>query len=334
MNASTAPERADEIDRYIAGVSAALADLPDKVRQDLLDDLPQHLAEIAADDPASLDSRLGSPPVYAAELRAAAGVDVSKRQRRARELASAVATLRPYLTTIDARTGQFLGYERFVDFLMLLRPAWWVIRGYAVALIVIMIFVGNTGLLPDADGAGILGWLFVLLLIGVSIRIGRHPLRLPAWARPVWTGAGVVLMIVILYGVAVADHVDSNYYDSGPGYNDRSEVYIYNDSGQPITDVRVYDRDGNPVPVGVPLGCESTQQPWHERRGCLPFIEPTTDSDPSRSGGPSRTPYPGPVPSRSPDPGASLTPSASGGPDPGSTGSPAQGRGTAPSPGG
>src|ERR687889_155753 len=43
------------------------------IRDELLEDLPEHLAEVAADDVGSLADRLGPPSVYAAELLASAG---------------------------------------------------------------------------------------------------------------------------------------------------------------------------------------------------------------------------------------------------------------------
>ena len=63
----------EEITAYVAAVRAALAGLPEATRDELLEDLPEHLAEVAADDVGSLVDRLGPPSVYAAELLAGAG---------------------------------------------------------------------------------------------------------------------------------------------------------------------------------------------------------------------------------------------------------------------
>ncbi|MFD0594526.1 hypothetical protein ACFQZ4_20580 [Catellatospora coxensis] len=67
-----------EIAQYAAQVGAALADLPEQARNDLLEDLPAHLAEVAAEieaegGGATLTERLGPPSAYAAELRATLG---------------------------------------------------------------------------------------------------------------------------------------------------------------------------------------------------------------------------------------------------------------------
>ncbi|MGV9767766.1 HAAS signaling domain-containing protein, partial [Micromonospora tulbaghiae] len=62
-----------EITDYVDRVRAALADLPPGVRDELTEELPEHLAEVAAEGEGTLVDRLGTPEAYAAELRAAAG---------------------------------------------------------------------------------------------------------------------------------------------------------------------------------------------------------------------------------------------------------------------
>ncbi|MCW2501931.1 MAG: hypothetical protein JWO79_215, partial [Actinomycetia bacterium] len=69
-----------EMERYTERVRAALADLPADERDELTEDLHTHLADVVAETsgPAgtstSLESRLGSPEEYAAELRRSAGI--------------------------------------------------------------------------------------------------------------------------------------------------------------------------------------------------------------------------------------------------------------------
>ncbi|GAA1031275.1 hypothetical protein GCM10009557_26050 [Virgisporangium ochraceum] len=300
MNVSTA-----EIDRYFAGVSAALADLPEQVRQELLEDLPDHLAEIAADDPVSLDDRLGPPAAYAAELRAAAGLDVTAPKRRASRLDAAMAALRPHLRTFDEQVGQLIGYDSLVEFLVQLRPAWWVLRGYLVALVVLNLFMGGAGIVPHDGAAGMTGWAVVLLLVMVSIRYGRRPPRLTRRIRPAWLAAAGVALLVVGLGFMYFDDGDyyytpPSYQDSGAVYDGGQEVYVYTPDGRPVTNVRVYDRGGNPVPIGVPMGCERTDV-YVERRGCLPEeVLPATPDGGAGQGGDVVSPSVSPVPSPSP----------------------------------
>ncbi len=66
------------VEEYLAGVRAALADLPAPEVAEIVDDVRGHLADVRAAvgedaDPAALTTRLGTPEAYAAELRAAAG---------------------------------------------------------------------------------------------------------------------------------------------------------------------------------------------------------------------------------------------------------------------
>lgn len=71
----TLPDPAAE---YIAGVRAALSDLPASEVAEILDDVQSHLADLATELGAdagttAFTDRLGTPAAYAAELRAAAG---------------------------------------------------------------------------------------------------------------------------------------------------------------------------------------------------------------------------------------------------------------------
>ena len=67
----SANEQADDVTSYAAEVRAQLADLPAVEADVLLEDLEQHLAEVAAEGDGTLVDRLGPPEAYAAELRAA-----------------------------------------------------------------------------------------------------------------------------------------------------------------------------------------------------------------------------------------------------------------------
>ncbi len=84
-------------DEYLRNVSFWLGDLPWGQRQDLLAEIRAHLAELPADT--DLEARLGTPDEYAADLRAAAGLERRRgpiaflRARRPRNLILAVLAL-------------------------------------------------------------------------------------------------------------------------------------------------------------------------------------------------------------------------------------------------
>ncbi|MGH3101424.1 MAG: HAAS signaling domain-containing protein, partial [Thermoleophilia bacterium] len=59
---------AGEVASYATAVRAACADLPGPDRELLLEDLEDHLQEVAAEAGGPLEERLGRPEAYAAEL--------------------------------------------------------------------------------------------------------------------------------------------------------------------------------------------------------------------------------------------------------------------------
>ena len=63
-----------DVARYATAVRVAFADLPGPDRELLLEDLEDHLQEVAAEAGGPLSQRLGPPEAYAAELRASAGL--------------------------------------------------------------------------------------------------------------------------------------------------------------------------------------------------------------------------------------------------------------------
>ena len=78
------------VNDYLRQVEFALRDLPWRQRRELVEELRGHLAELPPDT--DLDARLGAPDQYAAELRAAAGLERRRgllaylRARRPRNL--------------------------------------------------------------------------------------------------------------------------------------------------------------------------------------------------------------------------------------------------------
>ena len=100
----------DEVARYGAAVRAALADLAPDEREELLEDLEDHLAEVAAEPGASLTDRLGDPERYAGELRAAFGARSRRRRRRLVPRGRRARTLAAALVALVA-LGAWLGWR-------------------------------------------------------------------------------------------------------------------------------------------------------------------------------------------------------------------------------
>jgi hypothetical protein len=317
-----------EITRYVDGVRAALADLPAPVREELLEDLADHLAEVAAEADGTLEERLGPPAAYAAELRATAGITGSGRTPRFEWETARIRAIGA-ARSADLRLGRTLGYERASDFGRLLRPGWWVLRGYLLALLFLGVFFSEqAGLLPSADES-IWVW-FGVVAVGViaSVRLGKVTLRQRRW--PAWlVMAGNTLLVLAVLLAANADGsvmFTSRTSDESP-YMPNPVVYPYDRDGQPIRDARLFDDYGNEVPIGGTY-CEVVSRadgggPWsacvipfpYASVPPLPEATVTAPPAPDPTATPPPTPAPGmtpvPTPSPTPGPSRSVTPSPS-----------------------
>ena len=230
MSASTTTNL--DAEQYLKELTPYLAALPADERADLLEDLAQHLREIAAEPGPPLAERLGSPEAYAAELLASAGVAPAARSRRRQ--------LGPLLQRARAT---WAGQE-FERLLPVLRPAWWVIRGYlAVSLLAALeqddSYPGFP--LPELLGSRFFGVLAVLVAIPLSVRLGQR--QLAHTPRLAVVGANLVLAFFALtlldrVGAPEVHYVGS---DGPPAYN---RGCLSNGAGQRITNLYAYDTDG------------------------------------------------------------------------------------------
>jgi hypothetical protein len=293
-----------EIDRYLASMRAALADLPDEARDDLLEDLPAHFAEVLEEHGGSLEERLGPPAAYAAELRAAAGLDSGTGPSRGQQnLGIGIATdlAVRWLETADRRLGSAIRHERASDFVRLLRPAWWVARGYFAALL--MFELGPLqGLLENP-----FRWVVVAGLVVLSVRFGPLTPRVPRRSRVVVV---VATILIVLFALVRANEMSWNSGGqpvSGTSYdrwNQVTDVYPYDKNGQPLSDVTLYDQNGNPLQLGDYSRClqdqsqGSTAVPHYplckgsQAASIAPSLAPSGNGTPVPSATPS-----GPVPS-------------------------------------
>src|SRR2546430_10238278 len=128
----TSNDQASDVATYAASVRGALSDLPSDQADVLLEDLEDHLREIAAEAGGPLAERLGPPEQYAQELRAAYGA----AQAGSRRQEPALGDVRRVVTWV----AKSAWYRELRAFLPQLRPAWWVLRGYLAALILTAAF--------------------------------------------------------------------------------------------------------------------------------------------------------------------------------------------------
>lgn len=326
-----------DVTRYVAAVRDALADLPTAQRDELLEDLTQHLAEVAAEGDAPLSVRLGSPTAYAEELRASIGLAAESPHLRGGRLQRLAARL---AETRDAAAQHPTG-RAVVDFLPELRPGWWVLRGYLVVEVpsVMFDYTGARSFLwPTVSGSRLLGLLASLAAIAASVALGRRTARDPGWRRLVVVGNTLlVLAALVTFG---SGRVGESVNYSGPGWSGYltgpdgtpiTNIFPYGADGRPLTGVRLYDQNGRPIdnlldggygdsynqrdgtdaegniitnayPSAAPIG----------EQGVFPEAVPTAVpplASPAPTASPSPTPSPSPSATASPSPqSASTTP--------------------------
>jgi hypothetical protein len=251
----------DEITEYYEAVRDALAGLPSSTRDELLEDLPEHLAEVAAEGIGSLADRLGPPSVYAAELLASAGYvggfpDPPPDGHRFSDVRD---TALRRLRDVDTRIGPVVGYERASDFLVLLRPAWWVLRGYLVAMVLAWMLDGGSqsiGLLPRIGGSDVVALALLGACVVGSIWLGRRVLRLNRGPRFALRAGTAVLVLIALGGFLNADSASRRAYYEEMNYNDPyghvQDVFIYDRQGRLIEGARMFDQNGQPIQLGQP----------------------------------------------------------------------------------
>ena len=159
---------------YVREVRAELADLPAEDVDDLTGGMEADLSELATESGGDLIGRLGTPGLYAAELRAAAGLPdraVGSGRRQHRPLREQVALDRASLTRL---VGRHPWLRLATDFMVTLRPAWWLLRGYLAAWALWSMLSGNTrGVRPHS----FLHLVMAIAAIVVSVQLGRGWLK-------------------------------------------------------------------------------------------------------------------------------------------------------------
>lgn len=271
MNAATQAE----ITHYVEQVRSALADLPDQVRAELLEDLPEHLAEVLAEGDGTLVDRLGDPTEYAAELRTSAALDApAEPVGLGRRAGVAWRATRDRLGRVDRRVGPVLGYATASEFLRSLRPGWWVLRGYLAAMLFThLLFGGISSPLPTPGGSVPAGLLLLTVAVTGSVWLGRRGLRSTRRPRLVVTVATALALVgfasYFLFGLGsrsegphvVASNGGAAYLAPPlPSTAAPLDVYVYDSQGQLVEGARLFDENGEPILLGFPGWCDDTDR--------------------------------------------------------------------------
>lgn len=256
---------------YLAAAAEQLADLPPGERAELLEDLADHLAEIAADEGAAFGTRLGAPSEYAADFRASAGYPplgtATGSAARPGWIRRSAHDANASFGNLRARIGELVsglpGGPTLLGFLPRLRPAWWVFRAWLAALVFGVDWPTGTG------GAGAFLWtvLFVVLSVVWGMRTERLGPRAP-WAErmvlALLNGFAVLICLIGALGGGPLPSVTSQpgdyYQDSAAeAYPEQSGLSMggapitnlsaFDLAGNPIAGFQLFDQDGNPVVV-------------------------------------------------------------------------------------
>jgi hypothetical protein len=248
-----------EGEAFLARVRNELADLPPDERDELLEDIESHLAEIGEEGGVPLAVRLGSAEEFALELRHSAGLPPRAEPTAPSRLDAARARFERALRRSEALRTHFNA-----------ALVWRLARGWllAVASAVIIGALGNTSAwghrhvwLPH-PGLRAYGAIVALAaLVVASLWLGQRAAA----------GKGVRLdrlasVVAVLAIVPAAWHLDSPPRDHYYSYTTISQappaglfengsevlnIFPYTRDGRPLNDVLLYLPDGQPLSIGA-----------------------------------------------------------------------------------
>ncbi len=242
---------------YVTAVEDELGAVEEDERNDLLEDLRDHVAALLQEqgNDVDLEDRLGSPATYAAELLDSAGLQTPRGARRPWQWERRVQS---YLS--NPRTS------RIVDWLRQLLPAWWVARGYGVALLLASFTGGTTPSrhlpIPWILGNPLTGLLITLGVIYLSVEVGTGRIDTSSGWRRLGRWAASVVSVLTLLTVATQPYGGLVEIEPGVGYDvddpGGGEVFFAEEpilqhpvltlpGRDPVTNIYAFERDGTPL---------------------------------------------------------------------------------------
>ncbi len=188
---------------YVGRCFEHLRDLPQPDRDEMLNDIRQIVHEVSAELEGRTEDLLGPPERFVSELRRAAGVSPPEESRAQRHRSHHVvrevwAKLRNRIdiASVVAGTSKLVSE---------LRPAGWVVRGYALAFLVGSLLGAGwdvewiLGVAP-VPRSEFLGGLLTAALIVASVLIGRR--RPAGWARVAVIAASALAVLASLMALS------------------------------------------------------------------------------------------------------------------------------------
>jgi len=236
MSITLSPAKA----RYLEQVRDQLSDLPEEEREEIVQDLEAHLAEL---DDGRIEAELGDPVAFAAEFRSSAGLDEPTPLPRW----DAVRRLRDRLDDEAQRLARFTHWST-------VRPVWIWGRGW---LVICAWALANTGQIfrrfpvPAIGSSSLTGLILVVMATALSIWLDQGP-EVPLRRLGSMTFsfiAGWALVGTLLNPIYIdTEEVDYQYFDrltTAEG-NSVTNIYAYDLEGNPV-EVLLFDSEGRPL---------------------------------------------------------------------------------------
>ena len=230
----------EEVTAFAKAVRRSLADLGPDTLDELTDGLEADLADKLADG-----EPLGDAAAYAAELRAAAGVTPATRPTVADNVRANLAELRSRIAPLLAQPA----VAAVLAFLVTLRPAWWVLRGWVV--FGLLNWRRQWSAVPD-DAAQ---WVMLLAFVVLSVQWGRGRWLPWPWSRGAVIAISVVAVLMLWPVVYYSQlQLQENANDDYPTHmgllsngGEVTNIFAYGADGKPLTDVQLFDQYGDPL---------------------------------------------------------------------------------------
>jgi len=238
-----------QVAAFAAAIRTHLNDLPAEDVDDLTGGLEADLLEQASDHDGRLT--LGDPELYAAELRASAGLPERSAsippKRRWRE--NAVDARLEAVRRIRATpVGSWL-----IDFFVSLRPVWWLFRGWAMYQMATVV-TGTFSMYPLSP----VRWPVLLIAVLVSVQWGRGKWLPAFWLKTVSTLVSIASVVALPFMLAAAANEVRVVYSvhSAPAPRpsglsidgvEVSNIFAYDAVGNPLTHVQLFTQTGDPL---------------------------------------------------------------------------------------
>jgi len=236
-----------DLEVFSAAVRRELHDLGPDVIDELTDGLEADLADSLADG-----GELGDPVLYAAELRAAAGLDPRGRTRRTSDIdAAAKAAIAELRTEAAGFVSRHPLVRGVIDFFVALRPVWWVLRGWVLFA---LLNAPTMSFVPQNE----IWWIPLIGLIVASVQWGRGRWLPWRWSRPAVVLLSIVSLLVLPVVVSATASIASQRYEVYPepmydgimlNGQQVTNIFAYGADGSAMTDVRLFDQNGEPLSV-------------------------------------------------------------------------------------